>query len=124
MQYRLLPWILEQEGTDFQRIEQRWRPTSLLFLQQVRALLKDMAARYEHLAAAQEELQGLDRAAKYIKFLHRMRLWLRRCHYVWKADQLAFLQATAGFYADYGATLRLLKNDEARGLFDPGLKGV
>lgn len=86
-----------------------------------------MQARYEHLAAAQEELQTLDRADKYIKFLHRMRLWLREASFKWKADQLAFIQAVSGFYSDYGAVLRYLKFDQARGRFvadDQPVKGV
>ena len=117
MRYRFLPWILEQEGSDFQHITQRWRPTGLLMLAQVRALLKDMQQRYDHLAAAQEELQSLDRADKYIGNMHRMRLWMRQANFQWKADQLRFIQAAAGFYMDYGAILRLLKIDQSRGLF-------
>lgn len=128
MRYRLLPWIVEQEGEDFQRIERRWRPTDLLMFHQVQALLKDMQSRYEHLSAAHEELQTLDRADKYVLYLHRMRLWLRQASFKWKADQLAFLQAVSGFYSDYGAVLRLLKIDQARGRFieqgTEGLKGV
>jgi hypothetical protein len=127
VRYLLLPWIIEQEGKDFQQIDYRWRPTSLLMVQQVRILLKDMRARYEHLDGAREEMATLIRADKYVKFLSRMRLWLRQAHIVWKSNQLAFLQATEGFYTDYGAVLRLLKYDEARGQFtdrQPQVKGV
>ncbi len=108
------------------RIENRWRPVDLLFLQQVRSLLRDIGERYSFLSAAEGELRSLDRADRYIKHLTRMRLWLRRATYAWKADQLVFIQSVAGFYTDYGAVLRLLKIDEARGLFadrvDTGLK--
>jgi hypothetical protein len=88
-------------------------------VQQVRILLKDMGSRFEQLSAAQEELATLDRADRYIKYLSRMRLWLRQANFMWKADQLTFLKAVAGFYADFGSILRLLKLDQARGLIDP-----
>jgi hypothetical protein len=94
-------------------------------VQQVRGLLQDMSSRYEHLVAAQEEIQTLDRADKFIGYLHRMRLWLRQASFKWKADQLAFVQAVSGFYSDYGAVLRLLKIDQARGRFvEPGTEGL
>jgi hypothetical protein len=115
---------LEQEGPDYQRIENRWRPTQLLMLQQVRALLRDMSARYEHLSAAHEELQTLVRGDRYTKYLQRMRLWLRQASFKWKADQLAFLQAASGFYSDYGIVLRLLRNDRAVGLFGSPIQSV
>jgi hypothetical protein len=113
----LIPKLLSDEGTDFQRIEKRWRPTDLLFVAQTRALLRDMAWRYGRLSEAESELASLDRGSIYVKLLRRMRLWLRRAHYTWKADHLSFTQTVAGFYTDYGAVLRLLKIDEARGKF-------
>jgi hypothetical protein len=116
--YRILPWLVEQEGSDFQQVHNRWRPKSLLMLQQVRKLLKDMQARYEHLSAAEGELGTLDRAPKYIRYLRRMRLWLRQASFKWKADQLSFLQAVSGFYSDYGVVLQLLRFDQARGKFN------
>ena len=59
----------------------------------------------------------LIRAPRYIVLLNRMRLWLRRSYFTWKANQLVFLQATAGFYSEYGQLLRFLKFDQQRGLF-------
>lgn len=87
----------------------------MLFIQQVRMLLHDMERRYKRLEAARPELETLERAERYIKLLTRMRLWLRQSFYTWKANQLAFLQATAGFYSEYGQLLRFLKFDQARG---------
>lgn len=125
MQYTLLPWIIEQEGSDFQVVQNHWRPAHLLFIQQMRVMLQDMKRRYQQLEAARSELQTLERAERYIKLLNRMRLWLRQAFYSWKANQLAFLQATAGFYSDYGVVLRFLKFDQMRGRFaSPAAEGV
>lgn len=117
MRYRLLRWILDQEGTSFQRIDRRWRPTDLLYLQQVRALLKDIQNRFDALTAAEEELRTLDRADLYIRALRQMRVYARAAAFTWKADQLSFIRAVSGFYESYGTVLRLLKVDEARGRF-------
>lgn len=87
----------------------------MLFVQQVRALLHDMEQRYRRLDAARPELLTLERAERYIKLLTRMRLWLRQAFYTWKVNQLVFLQATAGFYGEYGQLLRFLKFDQTRG---------
>lgn len=117
MQYRLLPRLLQQEGDHFRRIDNRWRPVDLLFLQQSRMLLRDVEARYAHLEAAIDELQTLIRADLYIKLLTRMRLHVRRARYVWKSDHLSFIQEVSGFYTDYGMVLRLLTIEQARGRF-------
>jgi hypothetical protein len=124
--YRLLPWLLQQEGGSFQPLEKRWRPTGLLYVQQSRALLKDMADRYRHLSAAESELASLERANVYIQLLQRMRIRLRQSGYVWKLDHLRFIQSVASFYSDYGAILRLLKIDQSRGRFKepPVTQGV
>jgi hypothetical protein len=76
-----------------------------------------MAWRYDMLSAAMGEFGTLDRAHVYIRTYQRMRLHLRKASFTWKADQLAFVEATANFYADYGAVLRLLKTEETRGRF-------
>lgn len=115
MQYPLLLWILDEEGPEFQSVQNRWRPSQLLFLQQVRVLLQDMERRYHKLEAARPEIETLERAPRYIKCLTRMRLWLRQSYYTWKANQLVFLQAVAGFYSEYGSLLRFLKFDQTRG---------
>jgi hypothetical protein len=115
--YRLLPQLLRQEGDHFRRIDNRWRPVDLLFLQQSRTLLRDVEARYTHLEAAIDELQTLIRADLYIKLLTRMRLDMRRARYVWKSDHLSFIQAVSAFYTDYGVVLRLLTIEQARGTF-------
>ena len=117
MSYSLLTWILEQEGSQFQQVSYRWRPLDLLMVQQEKRLLNDMAHRYRHLSAAEDEIRTLNRADKYITKLVRMRLWLRQAHYAWKANHLAFLEAVSGFYSEYGAVLWLLKTDQARGAF-------
>ena len=61
----------------------------------------------------------LDRGAKYIGYLTRMRYWFRQAKFNWKGDQLVFIRAVAGFYSDYGAIIRLLKEDSARGKLPP-----
>jgi hypothetical protein len=115
--YKLLNWIIEQEGSQFQSVTRRWRPVDLLLIQQEKLLLHDMARRYDHLAAAEDEIRTLNRADKYIQNIVRMRLWLRQAHYSWKSNHLAFLESSAGFYEQYGAVLWLLKTDQARGAF-------
>ena len=117
MPYRYIPWILEQEGKDFQSIHFRWRPRELFFLRQVQIILKDIRSRYTNLELARGELQSLEHAAKYIKYLQRMRIWLRVASFSWQADHLSFIKSVAGFYSDYGAVLRLLKRDQLRGKF-------
>lgn len=87
-------------------------------LHQAKAFLTDMGERYANLSGAQAELATLDRADRYLKLLRRMRIWLRQANFFWRGDQLTFLRAVAGFYSDYGAILRLLKQDYNRGLFD------
>lgn len=115
--YVLLPQLLKNEGTSFHRLDKRWRPQSLLFVQQVRRLLRDMSQRYEHLAEARDEFETLVYANVYTKLLQNMRLLVRKAGFVWKADHLAFIVATSHFYDSYGAVLRLLKIEEARGRF-------
>lgn len=115
MQYPLLLWILNEEGSEFQSVQNHWRPTHLLFLQQVRALLRDMERRYQRLQAARPEMETLERGPRYIKCLIRMRLWLRQAYYTWKTNQLVFMQAVSGFYSEYGALLRFVKFDQTRG---------
>lgn len=126
MEYLLLPWILRQEGDSFQKLERHWRPTNLLFVRQSQLLLKDMAKKYEHLSAAEDELATLERANVYIQCLRRMRIRLRQAGYVWKLDQLRFIQSVAGFYSDYGAIMRLIKIEQSRGRFKepPVTQGV
>lgn len=126
MRFQLLPWIVETEGSRFQQVENRWRPVDLLFNRQCKVLIDDMEKRYQRIAAAEDELQVLERGALYLKLVKRMRVWLRQAHFTWRSNQLAFLQAVAGFYSDYGTVLRLLKFDQARGKFAeaPQVKGV
>ena len=116
MLYPRLQRILEEEGPDFQVVQNRWRPLHLLFLQQARVLIHDMERRYKTLDEARPELATLARADRYIKVLTMMRLRLRQAFYTWKANQLVFLEATAGFYAEYGQLLRFLKFDQLRWL--------
>jgi hypothetical protein len=118
VQYKYIPWLLEQEvGTDFQTIHQRWRPKNLFLLRQVQLLLKDIQGRYRNLELARSELVTLTYADKYTKYLQRMRIWVREANFSWKADQLRFLKSVSGFYSDYAAVLRLLKMDQLRGKF-------
>lgn len=115
MEYRLLPWLLEEEAGDIKPVEKIWQPKDLLFVPQAQALLRDVVRRYTHLAAASDEMESLDRGSLYIKHLTRMRFAVREAHFTWKGDQLKFVRAIAAFYSDYGAVLRLLKEDSQRG---------
>lgn len=117
MQYKYIPWILEQEASTFQAVHQRWRPRDLFLMRQVQLILKDIQSRYANLEVARDEFKLLENASKYFKYLQRMRIWVRDAGFAWKADQLRFLKSVAGFYSDYGAVLRLLKMDQLRGKF-------
>ncbi len=92
-------------------------PQDLVPFHQVQQLLADMGRRYSQISEAWDELSSLDRADRYAKLAQRLRIWLRQARFFWKGDQLTFLRAAAGFYADYGAVLRLLKQDYDRGKF-------
>lgn len=126
MAYHLVPWILEQEGDSFQKLDRHWRPQNLLFVRQSQTLLQDMQRRYRYLSEAQDELETLYRANVYIQLLTRMRIRLRQAGYVWKLDHLRFMQSVASFYSDYGAIMRLLKIEQSRGRFKepPVTQGV
>lgn len=121
MQYHFIPWILEHEReSDFQSVHQTWRPHNLLFVRQTQVLLKDIRERLDNLELAHGELQTLRYADRYIKYLRRMRLWVRQAGFAWQADQLKFLKSVVGFYSDYGAVLRLLRIDQSGGkLLEP-----
>ena len=116
MEYRLLSRILEQEAAEIRRVEKRWQPKSLLFIPQSLAILRDIRSRYKALDGARDEMVTLDRGAQYIGHLSRMRISLRQAFLYWKGDQLTFLRAVTSFYHEYGALLRLLKQDSMRGL--------
>ena len=117
MAYRLLPWLVEQEAGRLHQTDRRWMPKSLINFMQAKASLHDIGTRYSQLLEASDELSSLDRADRYIKLLKRMRIWIRQANFFWRGDQLTFLRALAGFYSDYGAVLRLLKQDYDRGKF-------
>ena len=125
MAYLLLPWILEQESkSDFKRIHQHWRPTSLLMVRQTRLLLTDMRARIEHLEEAKDEIKSLPRPDRYFKHLTSLRIQMREAGYKWKADQMSFLEAVSKFYSSYGVILRFLKFDQAMGRFTDKPQGA
>ena len=120
MQYHYIPWILEQEeGTEFKTVHQKWRPRDLFLMRQIQLILKDIQSRQANLELAEDEFKTLEFAAKYIKYLRRMRIWVREAGFAWRADQLRFLKSVSGFYSDYGAILRLLRMDQLRGKFKP-----
>lgn len=86
-------------------------------MRQVQLMLKDMESRMDSLELARDEFNTLEKASKYNRYLLRMRIWLRESKFAWRADQLRFLRSAAGFYADYGAILKLLRFDQLRGKF-------
>lgn len=115
MQYTLLPSILEQEGSQFYNVSQKWQPKNLIPDPYRRNLLKDAQQRFSALSDAEGELRTLDRAHLYVQVLRRMRLTVRTAQFAWKFDDLKFLESIATFFTDYGTVLRLLKFDSARG---------
>jgi hypothetical protein len=115
---RLLPWILEQEAGNFRVVERLWRPTNLLVEPYRRNMLKDIESRYVRLEGALDEITELPRADVYIRLFTRMRLLVRQAKVAWRFDDLSFLQAVGGFYTNYGALLRHLQDDKARGRLD------
>ena len=115
MDYKFLPKVLNQEGTQFYRIERRWQPKDLIPDPYRRNLLKDAQVRFNLLSKAEDELRTLDRSSEYIKALRRMRLDIKDAQFSWRVDDLKFLRAIARFFQDYGTVLHKLKIDEARG---------
>lgn len=122
MEYHILPKVLEQAGTDFYRIDRRWKPKDLLPAVISQNMLKDAQGRYNLLVQAEDELQTLDRAHFYLRILKRMRLTIRRAQFAWRADDLEFIKAIAEFFGDYGTALQALKIDQARGRLEPTTK--
>lgn len=118
MQYLVLPKILEQEGTSFYRINNRWQPKNLIPDPYRRNLLQDAQSRLQRLEGAENELQSLDRATLYINLLKRMRLAVRQAQFAWRTDDLKFIRNISEFFSDYGTVLQHLKIDQARGRFD------
>lgn len=119
MDYRILPQVLDQEGTDFYRIDHRWKPKELVPSIVSQGMLKDAQRRYNLLSQAEDELQTLERAPVYLRILKRMRFTIRRAQFAWRADDLEFIKAIAEFFGDYGTVLQYLKIDQARGRLEP-----
>lgn len=111
--------ILKEETGTFQRIDNEWRPKNIFFEIQTQELLKDMVRRYTALKLAQEELKLLDRSEMYLKHLRTLRLVVKRAHFLRRANHLAFAQAVTEFYTAFGAMLRFLRYDQARGQLTP-----
>jgi hypothetical protein len=123
VQFVLLPKVLKQEGDQFYYIDRTWQPKGLIPDPYRRNLLKDVQGRYNTVAAAEDEFQALDRSYLYIKILRRMRLTIKVAQFAWRSDDLRFLEAVSSFFTDYGTMLRILKEDEARGLFSRKQQG-
>ena len=119
MRYRILPSILQEEAGHFQKLDQRWRPNQLLPEPYRRSLLKDIKRRYVKLFSALDELSSLERGDRYVRLVHRMRLYSQKASFAWRFDDQSFIQAIAGFYADYGLLLRWISIDQKRGKFKP-----
>jgi len=118
VRYRLLPWIIDNEGSHFYRIERRWQPKDLIPDPYRKNLLKDAQSRFERLEQAEDEFRTLYDPNKFIKVIRRMRLTMREAHFSWRTDDLRFLRAISSFFEDYGTMLRLLKWEQARGRFE------
>jgi hypothetical protein len=120
--YPVLRQILDQEGTQFYRIDRRWKPKGLMPSIISQAMLKDAQTRFNLLSQAEDELQTLERAHIYFRILKRMQFTIRRAQFSWRADDLEFLKAVAEFFGDYGTVLQNLKIDQARGRLEPTTK--
>jgi predicted DCC family thiol-disulfide oxidoreductase YuxK len=118
VRYRILPEVLEQEGTQFYPIRNTWKPKGLIPDPYRRNLLKDAQARFERLELAEEEFKTLQNPSRYVKILRRMRLSMRKAHFAWRADDLLFLQSIGEFFTDFGTIFRWLKWEELRGTFE------
>jgi hypothetical protein len=116
VEYPQLKAILDAEGAEFYRTFRRWQPRDLIPVLYSRRLLDDVESRFTKLKAAENELQTLKRADRYIKIVRRMQLTLRRAKFAWRADDLVFLQSIAEMYVDFGTILQMLKIDQARGI--------
>jgi hypothetical protein len=119
VQYSILPEILEEEGTGFYRIDRKWQPKNLIPDPYRRNVLKDAVTRLARLEDALDEITTLDRAPLYVKLIGRMRIHVKKSQFAWRTDDLAFLKAIVGFFADYGIVLQNLKIDQARGRLTP-----
>lgn len=115
MPFRILPEILKSEGTHFYRVDRRWQPQDLIPDPYRRNLLKGAQDRLNRLDEGYEEFEKLDRAPLYIKLVERMRLTVKRAQFVWRTDDLKFIQHISAFFSDYGTVLQNLKIDQARG---------
>lgn len=120
----VLEQLLDQAEGQFQSIDRRWRPTDLLVEPYRRQMLTRIERLYDEISAAEPEFKTLDRAEFYLRSLRNLRVWLRQAKFAWRFDDMTFLQAVAGFYTDYGAILRLLKIDQARGRLPQSEQGV
>lgn len=118
MLYTQIPKILDQEGTDFYRIENRWQPKDLIPGPYRQDMLKDVQGKLNQLSAAEDELQLLDRAPLFVGILKNLRVVVRQAQFSWRVDDLKFLQAISEFYSNYGIVLKHLKYEQARGRFD------
>jgi len=111
----VLPSLLDKTDGQFQQIDRRWRPTNLLVEPYRRQMLTTIEGLHKEISAAESEFKTLDRAEFYLRSLRNLRVWVRQAKFAWRFDDMTFLQAISGFYTDYGAILRLLKIDQARG---------
>jgi hypothetical protein len=114
-QKALLSLLIQQEGSAFYAITNRWQPKDLIPDPYRRNLLKDVQRRFNMLSEAEHELQTLDRAPMYIRILRRMRLTVKQAQFSWRSDDLRFLKSITQFLSDYGIILRNLKIDQQRG---------
>jgi len=113
--YPVLNKILNEEGTRFHRVGDRWQPQDLIPDPYRRNLLLDAQERYKQLKKGQDELASLQRAHLYVGILKRMHLTVRRAQFAWRVSDLEFIEAIAEFFTDYGTVLRNLKFDRRRG---------
>lgn len=118
MRFVVLHQILEQEGPNFYRIQNRWQPKDLIPDPYRRTLLKDAQGRLQRLEVGEAELQSMDRAVLYLNLLKRMRFALRQAQFAWRTDDLKFIRNISEFFSDYGTVLKHLKIDQARGRFE------
>lgn len=107
--------ILDSEGSDFFPSTNKWRPQNLIPHPYRRELLQDVEERFRRLDLAEDEFKALPRPALYMGAIKNMRFSIRRAMYAWRADDVAFIEAIAEFFTEYGTVLQNLRRDWSLG---------
>lgn len=78
-----------------------------------------MIGKLRHLQEGADELQQLERSDLFIKLYRRLEFIVKRANFLRRGNDLAFIQAVAEFYTNFGEVLRRLKIEQAKGQLQP-----